>query len=170
MERLYNTTGATTTSEVSVFVGIEIERTPAFGKSTLFLAGRHSLLEIKRYLADRTVEHIFFGANHSFNELSWAEWKTTISPFLHTHLCSLDIPLSEIDKMPSALNLHRNFIPQIRVPIPNIRGMNYNTTIKLDDIGFNLTNPGVWAHSLSELQSRATFTPWIDYAKDEIIK
>ena len=62
-----------------------------------------------------------------------------------------------------------NFIPQIRVPIPYIKQWNYNTTIKIDDIGFCKTNPGVWVHSLHELQSVSNFTNWREYSNDEEI-
>jgi len=47
---------------------------------------------------------------------------------------------------------------------------NYNTMIKLDDKGFNATNPGVWSHSLHELKDRENFTSWYDYKNDRIIK
>ena len=61
-------------------------------------------------------------------------------------------------------------ISQIRVPIPYIKLWNYNTMIKIDDKGFNLTNPGIWTHSLHTLKNRSKFTGWNDYNKDEIIK
>ena len=35
---------------------------------------------------------------------------------------------------------------------------------------FDATNPGVWTHSLHKLMDRRKFTPWTDYAKDEVIK
>jgi hypothetical protein len=50
---------------VNFFVGTEVERTPAFGKKTLFVVGVQSYTEIKQHLANEQCEHIFFGANHS---------------------------------------------------------------------------------------------------------
>jgi hypothetical protein len=47
---------------------------------------------------------------------------------------------------------------------------NYNTTLKIDDIDFDKTNPGVWCHPLNELLNKETFTNWDQYSKDEIIK
>ena len=47
---------------------------------------------------------------------------------------------------------------------------NYNTMLKIDDTDFDSTNPGVWTHSLHKLMDRRKFTPWTDYAKDEVIK
>jgi len=51
--------------DVQFFTGVEIEHTPAFGKMTLFVTGIHSIEEIALNL--QGCEHIFFGANHSFN-------------------------------------------------------------------------------------------------------
>jgi hypothetical protein len=50
---------------VDFFTGTEVERTPAFGKRTLFVVGVQSVDHIAAKMAG--CEHIFFGANHSFD-------------------------------------------------------------------------------------------------------
>jgi hypothetical protein len=83
---------------VNFFVGTEVERTPAFGKRTLFVVGWQPVLEIVRLLAEHNsytdntkhIEHIFFGANHSFhpaNRLEWQRWESMIEPFLGEGTC-----------------------------------------------------------------------------------
>ena len=62
---------------------------------------------------------------------------------------------------------NNNFIPQISVKLPYMDLFNYNATVKLDDRDFNATNPGVWCHSLHDLQDRRVFTPWSRYTKDK---
>jgi hypothetical protein len=57
----------------------------------------------------------------------------------------------------------------ISVKLPYINQFNYNATLKLDDKDFKATNPGVWCHSLHELQNRKGFTDWTKYTKDEVI-
>jgi hypothetical protein len=60
---------------VDFFVGTEVERTPAFGRRTLFVVGVQPIQNIQDWLddyhsyEDRSyhIEHVFFGANHSFN-------------------------------------------------------------------------------------------------------
>ena len=42
--------------------------------------------------------------------------------------------------------------------------------LKIDDKDFKATNPGVWSHSLHDLQDRKKFTPWADYKNDTILK
>jgi len=42
--------------------------------------------------------------------------------------------------------------------------------IKIDDLDFNATNPGVWTHSLHALKDRTKFTAWSEYSNDEVIK
>ena len=61
------------------------------------------------------------------------------------------------------------FIPNIRVELPNIMKMSYNTTIKLGDVDYKATNPGVWCHKLHDLKKYDTFTDWSEYGKDQII-
>ena len=159
-------------NNVQFFTGTEVERTPAFGKQTLFVVGIQSAESIALNL--QGCEHIFFGANHSFDpkdNLEWARWEGMIGYFLERgYLCSLDIPMSAVEQFnDSGLCEYRNFIPQIRVSIPYVRLWNYNTMIKIDDMDFDATNPGVWTHSLHSLMSRRTFTDWDQYNKDTLI-
>ena len=153
------------------FVGTEVERTPAFGMRTLFVVGTHTVEEIELMVGVLNAEHIFFGANHSFNPVGdeWIEWESMISHFLHKGmLCTLDIPVALSEEfLESVLIEHNNFIPQLRVPMPYIKQWNYNTMIKLDDKDFAATNPGVWCHRLHDLMSRDAFTDWQDYKGDK---
>ena len=165
---------------VSFFLGTEVEHTPAYGKKTLFIVGIIDTDEILKVLADpftkvnTPVEHIFFGANHSFNPkdaVEWKIWEDMIEFFLNRgYLCSLDIPVQCVEEFHECgLCEYNNFIPQLRISIPYIKLWNYNTMLKIDDRDFNATNPGVWCHSLHSLMTRGTFTDWNDYKKDETI-
>jgi len=170
MKRDYTTGEA---DNVQFFTGIEIEHTPAFGKLTLFVTGIHPVEEIASNL--NGTEHIFFGANHSFNPQTpeeWDQWQDMIQFFLDKdYLCSLDIPLNQVEEFnDGGLNECDNFIPQIRVPIPYIKLWNYNTMLKIDDKDFKATNPGVWSHSLHTLMDRSKFTDWAQYKNDKAIK
>ena len=157
---------------VIFFKGIEVEHTPAFGMHTLFVTGVQPVEHIALNLQD--CQHIFFGANHSFNpqdRLDWQRWESMIEHYLQLgYLCSLDIPLSAVEEFNDGpLNEYDNFIPQIRVPIPYIKLWNYNTMIKIDDKDFKATNPGVWSHSLHDLKDRSKFTSWDKYKDDKIL-
>jgi len=157
---------------VNFFVGTEVERTPAFGKKTLFVVGVQSTVEILSRFLGNECEHIFFGANHSFhpdNRLAWQRWESMIEPFLRDgYLCSLDIPITHVDEFHDGpLCDYRNFVPQIRVSLPYTKLWNYNTMLKIDDKDFDATNPGVWCHSLHSLMNRDAFTSWDDYKQDQ---
>jgi len=170
MKRDYTTGEA---DNIQFFIGKEVEHTPAFGKMTLFITGVHPVEEIALNL--NGAEHIFFGANHSFNpqnNLDWQRWETMIEFFLRKeYLCSLDIPMSAVEEFnENGLNEYDNFIPQIRVPIPYIKLWNYNTMIKIDDKDFKATNPGVWSHRLHDLKDRSKFTDWSQYKNDKVLK
>ena len=157
---------------ITFFTGKEIEHTPAYGLKTLFVVGIHPIDNIVVRLHGQ--EHIFFGANHSFNPQSpeeWKLWEDMILYFLdRDYLCSLDIPLNAVEEFnDGGLNERDNFIPQIRVPIPYIKLWNYNTMIKIDDKDFKATNPGVWSHSLHDLKDRSKFTSWDQYKNDKVV-
>ena len=159
--------------DVIFFIGTEVEHTPAFGKRTLFVTGVQSVDSIALNL--QGCQHIFFGANHSYNPLTYEEhkaWESMIMFFLEKdYLCSLDIPINQVEEFnEGGLCECNNFIPQIRVPIPYIRLWNYNTMLKIDDKDFKATNPGVWSHSLHTLMDRSKFTDWAQYNNDEILK
>jgi hypothetical protein len=159
--------------DVQFFVGTEVEHTHAYGKMTLFVTGVQSREDIAANL--QNCEHIFFGANHSYNpqnNLEHQRGESMIQHFLDQgYLCSLDIPMSQVEEFHDCgLCEYNNFIPQIRVPIPYIKLWNYNTMLKIDDKDFKATNPGVWSHSLHALMDRSKFTDWAQYKNDTVIK
>jgi len=164
-------------NDVTFFTGVEVEHTPAYGMFTLFVTGLHTLDEVHQAFNNHPegIEHIFFGANHSFNPKTadeWRAWEQMIQHFLNLGIwCSLDIPMSAVEEFnEGGLNDCDKFIPQIRVPIPYIKLWNYNTMLKIDDKDFKATNPGVWSHSLHDLKDRSKFTDWSQYSSDTIIK
>ena len=158
------------------FIGNEVENTPVKGMRTLFVIGvqPHDAIALNLNGSD----HIYFGANMSFpyidtnDSKNWSAWEQMIRYFLDKdYLCTLDIPISCVEGLlESGLCEHHNFIPMISAKIPYIQQLGYNATIKIDDIGFNKTNPGVWCHSLHTLMDRSKFTDWNKYTKDEIVK
>jgi len=159
------------------FYGTEVEHTPAHGRYTVFVVGCHDIEDIRLHLIDARapVEHIYFGANMSFpkcgvNDVGvWRPWETMIKFFLdRDYLCTLDIDVSCAEGLlESGLTEYHNFIPMISVKLPYINQFGYNATLKIDDKDFQATNPGVWCHSLHDLQDRNQFTDWSRYTKDE---
>jgi hypothetical protein len=161
--------------DTKFFYGTEVEHTPALGKKTLFVVGVQSVDDIAANI--QGCEHMYFGANQSFPKIDtndyvkWSQWENMIKPFLdRDYLCTLDIDVSCVEGLlESALVEYHNFIPMISVKLPYIRQLGYNATLKLDDRDFAATNPGVWCHSIHELQNRDHFTDWSKYIKDETL-
>ena len=164
--------------EISFFIGTEVEHTPAFGLRTLFVVGVQDPQIIQQEYINNNCEHIYFGANQSFPKLEtndasgWREWEYMIGECInHGFLCTLDIDVSCVEGLLEAgFTEWHNFIPMISVKLPYIRQFGYNATLKIDDRDFAATNPGVWCHSLHDLQKRAVFTDWSKYTKDEVIQ
>ena len=164
--------------DVSFFVGTEVEHTPAFGLRTLFVVGLQDSQIIQQEAKNNDCEHIYFGANQSFPALdvndadAWREWEIMIQDCLIAGwLCTLDLDHAQAEGLlESALVEFHNFIPMISVKLPYIKQFGYNATLKIDDKDFAATNPGVWCHSLHNLQKRSVFTDWSKYTQDEVIK
>lgn len=159
--------------DVTFFIGREVERTPAWNMETLFVVGLQNISTIEQH--SQNINHIFFGANHSFdpqNSEEWIAWDKLIQHFLDCgKYCSLDIHIKHAEEFnENGLCEYNKFIPQIRVPIPYIQLWNYNTMVKIDDKTYNATNPGVWCHRLHQLKNPDTFTHWDEYKLDKIIE
>jgi hypothetical protein len=173
MERVYDTAP---TTPVRMFVGREVEQTPAYGKTTLFVVGIQPYEDIDRMIRDG-VEHIYFGANMSFEVDStndhegWTKWSTMISRYLDKGLwVTLDLDVRHVEGLhETGLCECNRFIPMISVKMPYVGLFNYNTTVKIDDRTFDSTNPGVWCWSLHDLMSRDKFTDWSKYKDDTVL-
>ena len=166
---------ATGTAEaITYFTGVEIEKTPAYGMQTLFVVGVRPLEEITDIVTQRKCDHVYLGANQSFDGKDINDWDKMIGGLLRLGLkVTLDFDskfCQSKEKWLASLSQFDNFIPQISLKIPNLTKYNNNATIKIDDTGFRASNDGVWCHSLDTLKTQETFTDWAQYTKDEIIR
>jgi hypothetical protein len=176
MKRTYNTGES---EAIEFFIGTEIERTPAYGMKTLFVVGvLHSIGTILEKAEKNECRHIYFGANQSFPKLeindsvAWRYWEIMIEACLGAdYWCTLDLDVAQAEGLlESGLTEYRRFIPQISVKLPYLQQLGYNATIKIDDKGFEASNPGVWCVPIGAITQRKYFTNWDEYSNDEIIK
>jgi hypothetical protein len=164
--------------QASFFTGTEVEHTPAFGKATLFVVGVKDADSVQDVALAENCTHIYFGANQSFPGIDtnavaeWRRWELMITACLQAGwLCTLDIDVAQVSGLlESPLVEYNNFIPMISVKIPYIKQLGYNAVLKIDDRDFAATNPGVWCHSLHDLQKREVFTDWPKYTQDKVIR
>lgn len=179
MKRDYQTG---TRNDVVLFTGTEVENTPALGMKTLFVVGLHNSVAVINIAKNQNCTHIYLGANQSFDwapymdndsSMTWNDvirlWDKLALDLLEAgFLVTLDFDVRYVENViQMTCNEHNNFIPQISVKIPYIRQLNYNATLKIDDIDFRKSNPGVWCHSLHGLTRRDTFTAWDRYTNDK---
>ena len=165
-------------NHASIFIGTEVEHTPAYGQKTLFVVGVQDIELINAAYIAHKCKHIYFGANQSFptidtnDILTWTKWDVMIRHFLEKdYLCTLDIDVKCVEGLlESSLVEYHNFIPMISVKLPYINQLGYNATLKIDDKDFQATNPGVWCHSIHDLQKRESCTDWSKYTKDEVVR
>ncbi len=164
-------------ANTKLFVGQEVEHTPAFGQKTLFVVGVQDKDLIEAAVKAHDCTHIYFGANQSFpngraDSVDWTRWENMIFPFLaYGYWCTLDLDVSESAALTeTGLVEHHKFIPMLSVKLPYLQQLGYNATIKIDDKDFAATNPGVWCHQLHQLLDRSRFTDWSQYTNDEIVR
>ena len=176
MKRAYN---SGTASDVVYFTGFEVEKTPAYDMDTLFVVGPQPVDDIIDQAEHFGSQHIYLGANQSFHvdlvqrHLGQVkQWNEIITPLLeHGYWVTLDYDSKYHEwVLDSDWNSEDKFISQISVKLPDIKHLNYNACIKLDDTDFNHSNPGVWIHQVHELMDRKKFTGWDAYSKDDPVK
>lgn len=162
------------------FRGLEAEHSAAHGMETIFVVGIQPFTEILGWVEkysndDKPIKHVCFGANKSFNPETACElddWCNMIRSLLKEDLwvtLDFDSKYAE-DIIGNGLCEFRRFIPIISITLPYIDQLNYNTTVKIADIGFDATNPGVWCHSLHDLMDRNKFTSWDKYQEDKLCR
>lgn len=163
--------------EVTMFIGTEIEKTPAYGMKTLFVVGIQDPEHVLRKADEHDCDHIYVGANQSFhppaqNWNEWDKWDQMVKPLLASgKLVTVDFDVSLSETLLEYSWVEKNnFIPMISVKLAYIKQLGYNASLKLDDKDFKATNPGVWVHQVHDLMSRDKFTDWREYTQDQIIE
>ena len=68
--------------DVKFFVGTEIEHTPAYEKKTLFVVGLQNPDKVAKLAQAMDIDHIYLGANHSFNNTNLMYWEAVILELL----------------------------------------------------------------------------------------
>ena len=159
-------------TDVSFFIGTEVENTKAHGLCTLFVAGLQPTSKILKHAEENKVEHIYLGANHSFvPNLDW-NYNTVNKCITAGYLVSLNYPINYHNNVIKELNnlyKNENFIPQISLHFPELEHENPNLNIKIDDIDFEATNNGVWCFNLSDVCTDDNKTTWDKYKSDKIL-
>lgn len=157
------------------FVGTEVENTVMRGQKTLFVVGIKPVKDIIAHADKHKIKHIYLGTSQSFtpvNVADWDEWDALVMGLLKLDLhVTLDFDVQHVNNLQEYGWCENNkFIPMISVKIPYIRQLNYNATVKLDDVTWGYSNPGVWCHPLNELLTKSSYTGWHEYVGDTPIK
>ena len=162
--------------DVVYFTGFEVEKTPVHGEHTLFVVGAQDPKEVIERVQKEAVEHVYLGANHSFNitlpfgtKKEQTDWDKLITELLKLGIwVTLDYDIFYHEHV-SVMGYNENnmFISMISVKLPSIDSLNDNACIKLDDSDFKASNDGVWVHKVKELQTYTTYTGWKEYTQDK---
>jgi hypothetical protein len=163
---------------VVYFTGYEVEHTVCYGMKTLFVVGTPPLAEILQQAnRDVDIKQIYFGTSQSFKpkamtQEEYAPWDEVIFGCLkENYWVTLDFGIEHIEGViESGYNEHDRFVPMISCKLPYIKLLNYNATLKLDDLTWGKTNSGVWTHQLHDLMSKDKYTYWDQYTQDETVK
>ena len=163
--------------DVVYFTGYEVEHTICHGMFTLFVVGTPPLDEILAKAKEVNANHIYFGTSQSFNPFSqtfeeYKSWDDVILGCLKDdYWVTLDFDVKHTEGiLESGYCEYDRFVPMISVKLPYIKQFNYNATLKLDDLTWGKTNPGVWTHQLHDLMSTKNYTYWDQYTQDTVVK
>ena len=167
MDRDYKTGKS---DSVGVFSGLEVEHTPAFGKQTLFLA-RNDLFydQIEELAKKANAEAVYFGANRTFMYNHATQMNQMKRLLRKGYWVTIDYPHSLHDEVKERFKEIWNdekFIPFCSIIFPNSE-QDDNLCIKIDDVDFNKTNPGVWTMTMKDYKQSSGFTSWKEYKQDE---
>ena len=164
--------------DVVYFTGYEVEHTPVHDEHTLFVVGPQDPAEVIAKAKKEAVEHVYLGANQSFNitlpfgtKKEQTDWDNLITELLKLGIwvtLDYDVKYHEF-VLESGYNENDKFISMISVKLPYIDQLNYNACIKIDDKDFKASNAGVWVHYARDLQPRDKFTSWEKYENDSPI-
>ena len=170
MDRDYKTGKS---ASVGVFSGLEIEHTPAHGLQTLFLARNDLTLEQIRELAEIVkAKAIYYGANRSFMYNHGLQLAQMMKLMDDGYYVTIDYPYSlhtEVKKRFESVWKNEKFIPFCSIIFPNSEDDD-QLCIKVDDVDFNKTNPGVWTMSMNHFKQTSGFTSWKEYKQDQPIQ
>ena len=160
--------------QVTYFTGTEIENTCMKGSQTLFVVGVRPVEEIEMLAKNNNANHIYFGTSQSFNpetDEEMHQWTVMMRDLLDRDFhVTLDFGIEYIEKVTATgLMKYEKFVPMISAKIPNIYKLNKNTTLKIDDITWGLTNSGVWRKNVKEITNDMHYTDWEEYVGDTVI-
>ncbi len=165
--------------DVIFFVGGEVEKTPAFSKKTLFVVGIQDVATVERLAREHKTPHVFLGANHSFDATHYTDyfgktWEDLVTRLLDRGFwVTLDYPAHQHETVLKMFSpgiwQSRQFVPLLSVRIPKVQTSSPNLTVKIDDIDFKATNPGVWCMHFHEVTDSNRFTDWQDYGTDLVL-
>lgn len=170
MDRDYSTGKS---DSVGLFSGKEVEHTPAHGLQTLFLARNDMTFDQILDAAEKVnAQAIYYGANRTFM-VNHGMQITQMMKFLDRgYYVTIDYPYSIHEEVKERYKLIWNrdkFIPFCSIIFPNSEEDD-NLCIKVDDVDFNKTNPGVWTMSMDHFKQSSGFTGWNEYKQDEPIE
>jgi len=150
-------------SDTDFFYGFEVENTPAKGLGTAWLVGLPADGDTAVSLA-YGYPQLRMGANNSFNPKSDAEWGKWEEVLLYAinngvEWVSLEFGIEHYMRvLESSIVEYPNFIPILKIDMPYINQLGYNSVLKIGDTA-EKTNPGSWTVYVHELISRKAYTP-----------
>ena len=88
------------------------------------------------------------------------------------YFVTIDYPYAqheEVKQRFSEIWKDEKFIPFCSIIFPDSENDD-NLCIKVDDVDFNKTNPGVWTMTMDHFKQSSGFTSWKEYTQDEPIE
>ena len=117
-------------------------------------------------------EAIYFGANRTFMYNHATQINQMMRLLRKGYYVTIDYPHAihnEVKARFKDIWTHEKFIPFCSIIFPKSEDDD-NLCIKIDDVDFDSTNPGVWTMTMDHFKQSAGFTSWGQYKQDEPIE
>lgn len=157
--------------DVVYYVGVNVERTLAYGQKTLFLNEMRPFQIVIDIANDRECTHIYIGAGSTFKPTTteqWTEYDVLVEGLTAAgFLVTMEHNLTQSAEFLECCFADNNMIiPVLSVEIPYISQYGNNSCLKISDKSFGETNAGVWVHSYNDMTKTDAFTHWSKYKDD----
>ncbi len=160
-----------THNDVVYYVGVNVEKTLAYGHQTLFLNEVRPGKMVIDIAHDRGCTHIYIGAGGSFRPVGadgWDVYSVLVAELTEAgFLVTMEHNLTQSEWfLESGFSENNMVIPVLSIEIPYIMQYGHNSCLKITDKSFDATNPGVWVHSYNDVTKPEAFTHWSRYKDD----
>lgn len=149
------------------YIGPEVEKTPAYGKRTLFITDVVENSKVEQYVRDNRIQHISIEVSEGNLDNKFSDLVTYLLDrnYFVTFKYPADSHAGVLETFSPGVWQSRLFVPVLRVNVKSIETSNPNLTLSLRD-----ETIGLWSLHYNDLLDSNRFTDDSEHERVEIIE